>query len=124
MFRRTLLGFVAVMGLLAVGSGTAMADHRSFSGGHHHHHHGGYINQGSRGYGGYGGYRTPNYGYGSSPYVVARPLFVPQYGGCNSGFSGYGYGGYGPAYGGYGYGSPYRTGVTYSSPGFGLYIGR
>ena len=130
MFRRTLLGFVAVMGMLAVGSGTAMADHRGGYQNHgHHHHHGhysGYANRGYGGYGGYSGYRSPSYGmgygYGYRPVVVApRAVVVPGYG-CQSAYAvpSYGYGGYGA----YGYGSPYRTGLSYSSPGFGVFIGR
>ena len=135
MFRRTLLGMVTVLSLLAVGSGSAFADHRwSGGGGHHHHHHdGGYgygggqhqlHHHGGYGYGGgYGG------GYGYRSVVIApRQVIMPQsygYGapaydmsGCNNGYGGasYGYGGYPSA----GYGSSFG----YSSPGFGLYIGR
>ncbi len=131
MFRRTLLGMVAVLSLLVVGSGSAFANHRwSGGGGHHHHHHGGYGYSGGYG-GGYGGGYSGGYGY--SPMVMApRQVIMPQsygygapaygMGGCNSGYSGasYGYGGYPSA----GYGSPYGSSFGYSSPGFGLYIGR
>lgn len=115
MFRRTLMGTVAVLGLLAVGSGSAFANH-GWGGGHYHG--GGY---------GYGGYRGgPGYAYRPPVVVAPRPVIVapPVYaapgigvGGCNTG--------YGPGYGaGYGYGSPYGSGISYSSPGFGFYYGR
>ena len=116
MFRRTMLGMAAVLGLLVVGSGSAFA-HGGF-----HHGHGGYGGYGGfRGYGGYGG-------YGYRPMVVAPVVVPPMYGGYGYG-GGYG-GGYGPGmmpgygYGAYGYGSPYGAGIGYSSPGFGVYLGR
>ena len=125
MLRHTLLGLVAVVGLLAVGSGTARADHRGLGGGHHQHYSSGY------GYRGHAGYRAPVYGYGYRPIVVAprvvapRVVVNPGYG-CNSGYYGAGYGpayGYG-GYGTYGYGAPYRSSFGYSAPGFGIFIGR
>lgn len=113
MFRRTLLGTVAVLGLLVMGGGSAFANH-GWGGGHHH---GGYGYRGGYGYGGYG-YR---------PLVVApRPVIVapPMYATPGYGVGGYGMGGCGPGYGGYGYGAPYGAGIGYASPGFGFYMGR
>jgi hypothetical protein len=117
MFRRTLLGMVAVAGLLVVGSGSAFAN--GGWGGHHHHHGGGYGGyRGGYGYGGYG-YR-PVVVVPPRPIVVAPPVYPGV--GCNSGF---GYGaGYGPVYGGgYGYGG-YGQSVGISTPGFGMYLNR
>jgi hypothetical protein len=118
MFRRTLLGMVAIASLLVVGTGSAFANP---GWGGHHHHGGGY------GYRGYGGYGYGGYGY--RPIVVApRPVIVPQpvvvppvYGGvgCNTG---YGYGGYTNGYAPYGAG--YGTALGVSTPGFGFYMNR
>lgn len=122
MFRRTLLGMVAVAGLLVVGGGSAFANGGWGGGhGHGHGHHGGGYGGGYRGGYGYGGY-----GYRPVVVVPPRPIVVapPVYPGvgCNTG---YGYGtGYAPVYGGgYGY-NGYGQSVGISTPGFGLYLNR
>jgi len=97
MFRKTVLGVLAVAGLMLASTGTASAYYR---GGYH----GGY-----RGYGYRGGVCAP-------PVVVAprvRYAYPPAYGYGVA--PGYGYG-YGNAYG---YGGP---GLGISTPGFGLYV--
>ena len=107
MFRKAILGIVAVMSLIVVSSsGTASANYR---GGYH-----GYR----YGYG-YRGPVGPLYrrGYIAPPVYVAPPPVAYGYPGV--GGYGYGYGGgYAPGYG-YGYGAP---GVGVSTPGFGFYV--
>lgn len=104
MFRKTILGIVAVMGLMAVSTGTASANYR-------HGYYGGYRY-------GYRGPIGPAYrrGYIAPPVYVAPPV---AYGYPGVGGYGYGYGGYAaPGYG-YGYGGP---GLGVSTPGFGFYV--
>ncbi len=113
MFKKTILGLVAVASLLVVSAGTASANHR---GGFHH---GGYHNGGYGFRGGYGGgYRG---GYGYAPPIIVAP---PVYGYAPAG--GYGYGGYAAQPGcGAGYGAAYgygRPGFGVSTPGFGMYV--
>ena len=123
MFRRTLLGTVAVLALVAMSGGSAFANH-GWGGGGGHHHHGGYGYRGGYGYGGGYGYRpmvvAPRVVVAPRPVIMAPPAYgygyAPGYpvGGCNNGV--------GTAV--YGYGTPYGAGIGYSSPGFGVYVGR
>ena len=101
MFRKAILGIVAVMSLMVVSSGTASAYYR---GGYHGYRYG------------YRGTIGPVYrrGYIAPPVYVAPPV---AYGYPGVGGYGYGYGGYAPGYG-YGYG----PGVGISTPGFGMYV--
>jgi hypothetical protein len=95
MFRKAILGMVAVMGLMFVSTNTVSAYYG-------HRYHGGYRH-------GYGyGYRAPIYRPRFAyPPVYAAPPAV------------YGY----PAVGGYGYGGyGYAPGLGVSTPGFGFYV--
>lgn len=104
MLRKAMFGMMAIVGLIAISTGTASAYGYN---GHNHN------------WNNYHGYR-PGAAYGRyAPRVVVNP---PLYGnGCRI-TPGYGYGGYGAGYGagygGYGYGTP---GVTVNTPGFGFY---
>ena len=103
MFRKAILGIVAVMSLMVISTGTADAYYR---GGYR----GGY-------YGNRYGYRGPVRPLYRRGYVA--PVYVPPvaYGYPGVGAYGYGYGaGYAP---GYGYGAP---GLGVSTPGFGFYV--
>ena len=109
MFKKTILGLVAVASLLVVSAGTASANHRR---GFHHRCH----NRGGNGFrGGYGGgYRG---GYGYAPPIIVAPS---AYGYAPA--RGYGYGRYAAQTG---WGAPYgygRPGFGVSTPGFGMYV--
>lgn len=101
MFRKAILGIVAVMTLTVCSAGTASAYYR---GGYHGYRH---------------GYRGP-IGPVYRPRYAA-PVYVPPvaYGYPGVGAYGYGYGGgYAPGFG-YGYGAP---GLGVTTPGFGFYV--